>query len=360
MKTVPAVRPEHDASLLDRMESAVAHFMFGRSAATKVKLAGGKPVQIDGNTLHPDLQLTLFMRKLAGGDGVVREDVATARRHNRRESLLYQGPAIEVGGVFDLIVPGTELKARHYAPATSGSDKRPLLVFFHGGGFVVGDLDTHDAPCRLLCKHAGVHVLSIDYGRAPESAFPGAVEDAIRAYNVAVELAGELGADSTRIGVGGDSAGGNLAAVVAQQTRGGRAPDFAILVYPAVDRSKVYRSQELFAKGFLLTRDDIAYFDRLYFGDDPEVRRDPRLSPLLHPDLRGLCPTVVITAGFDPLRDEGAAYAEALEKAGNQVTLRCERDLIHGFFNMSGTSPACFAALMRIAEDVRGRTEKPK
>jgi acetyl esterase len=357
MKTVPAMRPEHDASLFDRMESAFAHFMFRRSPATKVRLSGGKPVQLDGNTLHPDMQLTLFMRKLAarGEDGVVRKGTAEARQLNRRESLLYQGPEIVVGGVFDLILPGTQIKARHFAPApaSNGPDKKPLLVFFHGGGFVLGDLDTHDAPCRFLCKHADVHVLSIEYRLSPEAPFPTAADEAIEAFRAAAKHAEELGADPKRIGVAGDSAGGNLSAVVAQQTRSGRAPDFAVLIYPAVDRSRAYRSQELFGDGFLLTRDDIAFFDQQYFGSDPQARRDPRLSPLLHEDLRGLCPSVVITAGFDPLRDEGAAYAEALEQAGNVVTLRCERELIHGFINMTGTSAACSDALMRIAEDTR-------
>lgn len=356
MNLVPAARPEHDATLADRLERAVAQFMFKRSPKTKVRLAGGKPIELDGNTLHPDLQLTLFMRKLASGgdERVARNGVSAARRLNRRESLLYQGPEIAVGAVHDLVIGATQQKARHYAPtAPPGSPRAPLLVFFHGGGFVIGDLDTHDAPCRFLCKHAGVHVLSVEYRLSPEAPFPTAVNDALEGYRFAVAHAEALGADPARIGVAGDSAGGNLSAVVAQLTRGERAPDFAVLIYPAVDRSKPYRSQELFGQGFLLTRDDIAFFDEQYFGGDPAARRDPRLSPLLAEDLSGLCPSVVITAGFDPLRDEGAAYAGALEKAGNRVTLRCERDMIHGFFNMSGTSAACAEALQRIADDVR-------
>lgn len=355
MKLAPAARPEYPASVADRIESSVAHFMFRRAPSTKVRLSGGKPVQIDGNTLSPDLQLMLFMRKLAGGgnDGVVRKGPAEARKLNRRESILYQGPVIEVGEVRDVTFESGQ-RARHYAPVSApGEAPKPLLVFFHGGGFVVGDLDTHDAPCRFLCKHADVHVLSVDYRLSPEAPFPTAVDDALEGYRFAVAHAAELGADPTRIGVCGDSAGGNLSAVVSQLTRGERAPDFAVLIYPAVDRSKPYRSQTLFSNGFLLTHDDIAFFDAQYFGNDPEARRDPRLSPLLTDDLSGLCPSVVITAGFDPLRDEGAAYADALTKAGNQVTLRCESELVHGFINMIGTSPACYAALMRIAEDTR-------
>lgn len=353
MKRVPAARPEYSASLADRIESSVAHFMFERAPGTKVLLSGGKPVQLDGNTLHPDLQLLLYMRKIAAGDGVAREAPPKARRRNRREAILYQGPPIEVGSVSDVTFASGQ-RARHYAPiSTGGDDAKPLLVFFHGGGFVVGDLDTHDAPCRFLCKHADVHVLAIEYRLSPEAPFPAATEDAVASFRLAVQHAAELGADPKRIGVGGDSAGGNLSAVVAQATRGERAPDFAILIYPAVDRSQPYPSQSLFAKGFLLTADDISFFDQQYFGNDAATRRDPRLSPLLASDLSGLCPSVVITAGFDPLRDEGAAYAAALEKAGNRVSLRCERDLVHGFINMSGTSKACFDALLRIAEDTR-------
>jgi acetyl esterase len=351
MQRVPAALPAHAATAFDRLESAIARFMFRRTAATKVRLSGGKPIQLDGNTLHPDLQLTLFMRKIAGGDGIAKHGAAEARRRNRRECVLYQGPAIEVGSVSDVIFDGG-VRARHYAPAsTPGDAPRPLLVFFHGGGFVLGDLDTHDAPCRFLCKHADVHVLAFDYRLAPEARFPAAIEDGVVAFRLAVEHAAELGADPKRVGVGGDSAGGNLSAVVCQLTRGERAPDFAILIYPAVDRSQPYPSQKLFAEGFLLTMQDIAFFDEQYFGGDAATRRDPKLSPLLTRDLSGLCPSVVITAGFDPLRDEGAAYAAALANAGNQVTLRCEHDMVHGFINMTGTSTACFDALMRIAQD---------
>lgn len=352
MKTVPVGRPEHDASMLDRLERAVAERLFRLSPATKLRLCGGKAAQLDGNTLDPDIQLALYLRKLtSGGDeGVVRKGTMEARRLNRRESLLYQGPEIMVGAVQDLMLGDSKLKARHYAPA-GAETKKPLLVFFHGGGFVVGDLDTHDAACRFLCKHADVHVFSVEYRLAPEAPFPAAIEDGLAAFRFAVKHAADLGADDKRIGVGGDSAGGNVAAVISQLTRSERAPDFAILIYPAVDRSQPYRSQALFSNGFLLTHDDIAFFDAQYFGGDPVVRRDPRLSPLLSSDLSGLCPSVVVTAGFDPLRDEGAAYAEALAKAGNEVTLRCEHSLVHGFINMTGISAACREALTRIAED---------
>ena len=266
----------------------------------------------------------------------------------------YQGPEIDVGSVHSLMLGDTGSKR-----ATTPHSRTPPMVAQAALGVLprrrlrFGDLDTHDAPCRFLCKHAGVHVLAIDYRLSPEAPFPTAVNDALEGYRFAVEHAAQLGADSSRIGVSGDSAGGNLSAVIAQLTRGERPPDFAVLIYPATDRSRAYRSQSLFKEGFLLTMETIAFFDAQYFGNDPEIRRDPKLSPLLCANLSGLCPSVVITAGFDPLRDEGAAYAEALQQAGNEVTLRCERELVHGFINMIGTSRACEEAMLRIADDTR-------
>jgi acetyl esterase len=356
----PTSTPAKELSIRDRIERSIASLLFGLPPGIKVMLSGGKPVVRDGLTLHPELQLMLALRTLAaGGDaGLAMRTPAQARRHMRREAVLYQGPALEIGEVRELRLESgaTTLSARHYAPvAVPGGAPKPLCVFFHGGGFVIGDLDTHDAPCRFLCQHADVHVLSVDYRVAPEAKFPTAVLDALEGFRFAVKHAAELGADPSRIGVAGDSAGGNLSAVVAQLTRDAkeRTPDFAVLIYPATDRKTPYPSKSLFANGFLLTQGDMDFFDDQYFGADEATRTDPRLSPLLHSQLAGLCPSVVITAGFDPLRDEGEAYARALEQAGNKVSLRREAELIHGFINMQGVSPACRAALMRIADDVR-------
>jgi acetyl esterase len=360
---IPAHAPTHAFSIIDRIEHAFAQRLFRLAPRTMLWLAGGKPVQVDGLTLEPSLQLMLRARALAarGGAGASLTGLSAdvARRQNRRESLMYQGDVIEVGAVHDLrisVAADASLLARHYAPATR--EPRPLLVFFHGGGFVFGDLDTHDAPCRLLCRDADVHVLSIDYRLAPEHAFPTAADDALAAYRFAVAHAAQLGADPSCIGVAGDSAGGNLSAVVAQQTRGERAPDFALLIYPAVDRKTAYPSKTLFAEDFLLTRQDIEHFDASYFGQDEVTRLDVRLSPGLQTDLRGLCPTTIVTAGFDPLRDEGEAYARALEQAGNKVSLRREPSLIHGFLNMRAVSPACAEALDRLATDLRELTAR--
>ena len=235
------------------------------------------------------------------------------------------------------------------------SEKPPLLVFFHGGGFVIGDLDTHDEPCRMLCRHAGVQVLSVDYRLAPEHPFPSAVRDALAAFRWAVAHASELGADAERVAVGGDSAGGNLSAVTAQLASrdGGPAPALQLLIYPDVDLTEARAtSGRLFAEGFYLTENDRRWCTRHYFAGTERDASDPLASPALAQDLSGLAQAIVITAGFDPLRDEGEAYAEALRKAGTRVVLDRAPDLIHGFINMT-TVPAARDAALRLAGMVR-------
>jgi len=234
-----------------------------------------------------------------------------------------------------------------------------LLVFFHGGGFVLGDLDTHDTTCRLLCRHADVHVLAVEYRLAPEHPFPAAQEDVMAAYAWACAHARELGADAARVAVGGDSAGGNLSAVLCQLAvkNGLPAPALQLLLYPAVDRTVERPSVGLFAEGFFLTRTDIEWFHERYVGPSLD-RSDPRISPLLCPELSGLPPALVITAGFDPLRDEGEAYAQALQRAGTPVTLRRFDGLIHGFVNMGGVSRACRDAVVEIASMLRKQLDE--
>jgi acetyl esterase len=247
------------------------------------------------------------------------------------------------------------LPARHYVAFHSPSPQ-PLIVFFHGGGFVQGGLDSHDGICRLLAKHAGAHVLAVDYRLAPENPFPAAVEDACAALDWALEHAPELGADPARVAVAGDSAGGNLAAVsarVAAQRADevGRAPILQVLIYPATDFVGRSRSHELFEQGFFLTREDMDWFTASYVaGADPE---DPRLSVLRAPDLGAVPPALVVTAGFDPLRDEGEAYAQRLRDAEVPVVVRRFPGLIHGFINMTGISASARDAVLEMAGTVR-------
>jgi acetyl esterase len=277
---------------------------------------------------------------------------AEARRRRRRLSAVYAGKPTPVGAVRDLQVDG--LRARHYAPAEPGAP-RPLLVYYHGGGFTYGDLETHDGVCRILCRHAGAHVVAIDYRLAPEHPFPAAVEDARAALRWAFANAEALGADPQRVGVGGDSAGGNLAAVVSQLAArdGGPAPVLQLLIYPATDFSRRRQSRELFGEGFLLTNSEMDWFETNYLGAERTHARDPRASPLLAEDLSGLAPAYVVTAAFDPLRDEGEEYAEALRAAGTPVTLRRFPGFIHAFIAGAGVSRNARDALVEIAGATR-------
>ncbi|MFZ1177076.1 MAG: alpha/beta hydrolase [Mycobacterium sp.] len=304
--------------------------------AAKRALLGGRSVIIDGNTLDPTLQLMLSGLRAVGIDGLVVDDDPAASRAQMHETCVQlPGPQIHVE-VDDLSLPGPagEIPARHYRPANGGT--APLLVFYHGGGWAIGDLDTADALCRLTCRDAGIHVLSIDYRLAPEHPAPAGVEDAYAAFQWAYEHAGELGATPGRVAVGGDSAGGNLAAVVCQLARdeGGPAPVLQWLIYPRTDHTAQTRSLSLFARGFLLTKRDIDWFESQYLRRSSVDRTDPRVSPLLAESLSGLAPALIAVAGFDPLRDEGESYAAALRAAGTAVDLRSMGSLTHGFVNL--------------------------
>ncbi len=231
----------------------------------------------------------------------------------------------------------------------------PLLVFLHGGGWTIGDLDTHDEPCRILCRHGGMHVLAVAYRLAPEHPFPAAVEDARAALDWALEHAQQLGADPARVAVGGDSAGGNLATVAARLITPAReqGPVLQILIYPAVDFTERRRSIELFGDGFFLTTGDRDWCQSNYLGGPAADLADPRASPLRAESLAGLPPAIVATAAFDPLRDEGEAYADALTAAGTPTVLRRFPGLIHGFINMTAVHRAAHDATLEIAAMAR-------
>ncbi len=343
----------------ERLEYRAARALAALPPTTQVKLSRRPPVRVDGQELEPEVQLTLALLERQGLAGIETLSPAQAREQVRRQALAAEGPTPEVGARRDLQVDGAEglLAARLYSPGTAdGPDAdapRALLVFFHGGGFVVGDLETHDEVCRLLCRHAGLHVLSVDYRLAPECPFPAAPLDGLAAFAWAVAHADELGADPERIGVGGDSAGGSIAAVVAQETlrRGIAAPAFQLLLYPATDASTEWPSVDRFADGFFLTRAQMTWFREQYIRD-ADVH-DPLLSPLLTSIDPALAPALIVTAGFDPLRDEGEAYATALDAAGVPVVLRRFPGLIHGFANMTGVSRVSRDAFLEVCGMVR-------
>jgi acetyl esterase len=250
---------------------------------------------------------------------------------------------VPVGGTEERTVPGAAgpLRARVYRP--QGPGPFPVVAFFHGGGWVIGDLDTHDNMARNVCRPTGAVVVSVDYRLAPEHPFPAAAGDAVAAARWLAAHPGEVGGDG-RFAVAGDSAGGNLAAVAAQAlTADGTALAGQFLIYPGVDARGGYPSGTENAKGYLLEQASIDWFLGHYAGQDRD-NADPRLSPLLG-TLAGLPPAVIVTAEFDPLRDEGEAYAAALQAAGTPADLRRCAGMIHGFFDMGAVSPAAADAV---------------
>lgn len=246
--------------------------------------------------------------------------------------------------------PGGAIPIRIYRP--SAEMQLPAMVYFHGGGWVVCNLDTHHAICSGLANASGVVVISVDYRLAPDHKFPAAVDDAYAATVWAAENASRLGIDPARISVVGDSAGGNLAAVVAIKCRDENGPSIArqALVYPVTDLSRMDTgSYEEFASGYQLTRADMMWFRKHYLSSDTD-RRHPHVSPLLAEDLSGLPPALIITAECDPLRDEGEAYAERLKKAGVAVTLHRYDGMIHPFFSLGSVIPQGLDAIQEVAD----------
>ncbi len=317
------------------MRAALAQWAGRLPARLQRRLSGRPPIIIDGQRLEADVQLMLVLREWLGAP--VWDDnltVERARQLIREETVVARGTrTVAVGGVRDLRIGA--IPARLYTSAERGD--KPLLLYCHGGGFVLGDLDTHDAPCRVLCRHAGVDVLSVEYRKAPENPFPACVDDARTAFRWAAER-------FERVAVGGDSAGGNIAATIAIELD----PVLALLIYPVVDATQVRRSRELFGRGFLLTDEMMEWYTGHYLPEGVD-RADPLCSPLLSPRVEESAPALVVTAGFDPLRDEGEAYAQALEQAGVPVTLRHFPGLFHGFINSIGASPSSYAALVEVA-----------
>jgi acetyl esterase len=265
----------------------------------------------------------------------VEESTPAEARESIRTRTAALGPFPDVAAVVDHRVPvsGGEITVRAYSP--DGPGPHPALVYYHGGGWVIGDLYTHDGLCRSITNAARCAVLSVDYRLAPESKYPVAVEDSYAALLWIVANAERLGIDRRRIAVGGDSAGGNLATVTAIGLRdgGGFAPRFQLLIYPGTDMRATAPSHTSNGQGYVLTADTIAYFRGKYVPDERQWI-DWRASPLLHEDLTKLPPALVLTAGYDPLRDEGRAYADALSKAGVPTQYVCFERQVHGFITM--------------------------
>lgn len=248
--------------------------------------------------------------------------------------------------------PGGDLPLRIYWPDEAGP--LPILIGIHGGGWIRGDLDTYDATCRALCRQAGCLVVSVDYRLSPEARFPAALDDVEAALHWVANHAAELGGDPGRVAVGGDSAGGNLAAALAlrNRDRGGPPIAFQLLVYPVTERNFETDSYRENAEGYFLTRDAMRYYWDLYLSD-PADALNPYAAPLRAPDLTGLPPALVITAEFDPLRDEGRAYAARLQAAGVPVEERCYPGMFHGFFSRTAEIDLAREAVAQAAAALR-------
>lgn len=331
MRTDGPIRP---SSARERVDRALLVGTMSLPARVRRRLAGA-PVRRDGLTLDADTQLLIRIAARDPDPPLRTLTPAQARAQLRRSVYLVSAPPPPVAEVRDLTVRGAEtpLAARLYVPDEPVGEPRGLIVYYHGGGWVVGDIETHDGFCRALARASGAGVLSVAYRLAPEHPFPAAVDDALAAYRWAVANAAGLGADAGRVAVAGDSAGGHLAAVTARLAAADEPPPaFQLLIYPATDCFRTAPSRRTFAEGFLLTKENMDWYEQNFIG--AADRRDPRVSPLLAEDLGGLAPALVVTAGFDPLRDEGEAYARRLREAGVPTLLRRHAGFVHGFTHL--------------------------
>jgi len=307
--------------------------------------------------LHPQVRALLDLIERSGIPPTHTLSPAQARLVYRDRRGFVQPAPPPVGEVVEMEAPGPRgtIPLRLYRPLASASSKPavlPVLVYFHGGGWVIGDLETHDTLCRELCNASGCAVVATDYRMGPEHGFPAAGDDCIAATDWVRANAASLGLDAARMAVGGDSAGGNLAAVVAIAARDAGTPlAFQLLIYPATDQRRGAPSHTTNGQGYLLTSDTLTYFHDHYYGASNVL--DWRASPLLHTEHANLPPAFVLTAGYDPLRDEGLHYAQRLSDAGNRATYVCFERQIHGFILMGKVIDEANAAVAICADELR-------
>lgn len=296
----------------------------------------------------------LSLMGLGGLGRIDRMSVAKARRHYERDGALLDLPTVELAQRHDFEIPGPAgpLPSRLYRPHGVG-DRPPVLLWFHGGGFVIGGLDSHAGACGWLAARARCVIVAVDYRKSPEHKFPAASDDGLASIRWLREHGRRLDIDPERLAIGGDSAGGNLTAGLCHRLRdaGEPQPALQVLLYPMTQHRAPFASRTRFGEGAMLTTDMIEWF-RSHYLREPEDATHPLVSPLLSSDFTELAPAIIRTAGFDPLRDEGHAYAEALAQAGVRVDYRCHERLIHGFLTMGGAIPAMRQAIDDLGDDV--------
>lgn len=308
-------------------------------------------------TLHPGAQAVLDLIAEAGRPSFEEMTVPDCREAYVSSRKALQPDPIEVAETknLDMPGPGGRIALRLYrAEPLKAGEAQPVIVYFHGGGWVIGDLESHDTVCRELAARSGATLISVDYRLAPEHVFPAAAEDAIAATKWIASNAAQLGVDASRMAVAGDSAGGNLAAVAAIAARdaGGPAIRFQALLYPVTDFDLTRQSYEENGMRPPVKTVTMAWFRDLYLTK-PEDQKDWRAAPLQAADLSNLAPAFVLTAGYDPLRDEGRAYADSLKAAGNTCTYTCYEGQIHGFLNMARINPQTFDAFAEIGSAIK-------
>lgn len=315
-----------------------------------------RPIEVDGQVLAPEMQLLSAIQKVARMPAAETLPLARARTELLRQQLLVGG-AQPVGAVRDLEVDGAvgSLRARLYTPTERlGAGPTPTMLFLHGGGWMYGDLESHDPVCRFLAERSGVQLLAVDYRLAPEDKFPAAVEDANAAYRWLVEHADEVNADPSRLAVGGDSAGGALSASTAiWAAEQGLPLAFQLLIYPGADFVERTESRRLFGEGFVLTELFMTGAEEAYFATEAD-KSVPDASALRRVDFpERIAPAYVVTAGFDPLRDEGEAYARLLADQGVEVETKRYPSMIHGFLHFVGVGHEARSYNAEIANKLR-------
>ena len=319
-----------------------------------LRLLDGHRIKMGDRTMDPKAQIVGEFVKSIRVPGYY-PPLPELRQQLRVMVSLMDEPAPALARIEDIRIPGPagEIPARVYA-ASAPTTPLPAVVYFHGGGWVQGDLETHHGLCARLAKHAGVLVVAVDYRLAPEHKFPAAVDDCLAAYRWARAKGRDVGADPARVAVAGDSAGGNLSATVSQlaASEGSPVPTCQVLIYPAVDFSLDTASHREMVEGHVIPRERVVWYMQQYLRNDAD-KTDLRASPLRASSLNGQPPALIVTAGFDPLRDEGRAYGDRLRAAGVDVVYREYPGQIHAFVSLTKAIPQGMAATLEIADYVR-------
>ncbi len=346
---------ESPLSVVDRFRRAAATRFLSLPEPTLRRIVGPPVRSPEGWPLDTQSHALLWLMR-AVRESAEYSDVSVARKTLDRSGrvLAPRGGESSRIRIRECELPGAvgPRRVRLYSGAEAGR-LAPGLVWLHGGGFVLGSIESHDEVCRALASRASVTVLSVDYRLAPEHPFPAGIDDAVAVTRWVLSAGEQVGIDSDAIAIGGDSAGGNLAAVVARSLRTAtKRPVFQLLAYPATDATCQHGSHRFFADGFILSARTIQWFLDRYISDR-SLETEPGVSPLFAPDLAGLPRALVITAGFDPLRDEGKAYADRMRDAGVPVQYLCSQGSLHGFFNTAGALRESARVLALAADAIR-------